>query len=119
MIILETATNIVVPDMGEEWHRLRNDDFSAVDFTAGRHPRSSELVLFIMGMMHSESSKRVTMAQVHDHPILSRARTAMAQKLAEAMANETSLFTASPLGGEPDSYLADVLGICDIMDSSP
>jgi mitosis inhibitor protein kinase SWE1 len=30
MIMLEAATNVVVPDQGEPWHRLRREDLSQV-----------------------------------------------------------------------------------------
>ncbi|KIJ49445.1 hypothetical protein M422DRAFT_27812 [Sphaerobolus stellatus SS14] len=123
MIILETATNIVVPNQGDDWHRLREDDFSAVDFIAtGGVPRSSELVSLIMEMMRADPERRLTISQVYHNPILTRAREDMARKLSKAMADSTPLFVASPLGGEPDSYVSEVLQVNPsnyFMDLSP
>ncbi|KAF8514239.1 kinase-like protein [Hysterangium stoloniferum] len=121
MVMLETATNIVVPDMGDDWHKLREDDFSAVDFvgTEGQ-TRSRELICLITNMMHSELHMRLTVLQVYDHPVVMRARHAMDQKRTMAVASGQAVFGASPLGGEPDTYLAEILqvGHDGIMDYS-
>lgn len=110
MILLEATANIVVPDMGNEWHMLRNDNFSAVDFApSGFQPRSAELVDLITGLMRSKQAFRLTSQQVYNHPVVSRARTAMSDKLAHAMSNDLPVFSASPLGGEPEMYLTNVL----------
>ncbi|PPQ66309.1 hypothetical protein CVT24_007306 [Panaeolus cyanescens] len=70
MTILETASNIVVPDQGEGWHRLRNEDFSQVDLSEN----SEELVDLIRGMMRTDPKDRMTMNEVYSHPVVSRAR---------------------------------------------
>lgn len=89
---------------------LRNDNFSAVDFApSGFQPRSAELVDLITGLMRSKQAFRLTSQQVYNHPVISRARAAMLDKLAHAMSNGLPVFSASPLGGEPETYLTNVL----------
>ncbi|KAF8585991.1 kinase-like protein [Ramaria rubella] len=129
MIMLETTANIVVPDMGDEWHRLREDDFSAVDFestgsSALIQPRSTELVHLITYMMRSDPDARIRVEQVYNHRVVRRARESMMRKLAVATANGTPVFGASPLGGESETYVEEVLqigrsGKCNTMDLSP
>ncbi|KAF8488407.1 kinase-like domain-containing protein [Gautieria morchelliformis] len=127
MIMLETAANIVVPDMGDDWRRLREDDFSAVDFgtvngDACAHPRSAELVTLICQMMRSNPAKRLMIEHVYEHAVVRRAREAMVRKVASVTANGGPVFGASPLGGEPDGFVEKVLQIrrsTNTMDLSP
>ncbi|GJJ06482.1 hypothetical protein Clacol_000674 [Clathrus columnatus] len=80
--MLEATANIVVPDMGNEWHMLRNDNFSAVDFApSGTPPRSVELMDLITHMMRSKPADRLTSQGVYDHVVVARARKAMENKL--------------------------------------
>lgn len=101
--MLETATNIVVPDQGESWHRLRHDDFAQVDFTS----LSPELIRLLKNMLRSEPSLRLTASQVADHPVVCLARDHMQQTRVASGAT----FAASPLASVPEGWLEDVLGL--------
>ncbi|KAF9232741.1 hypothetical protein BU15DRAFT_90586 [Melanogaster broomeanus] len=105
MTMLETATNIVVPDQGDGWHRLRQEDFSQVDLDG-----SPELFDLIKSMMRTDPAQRVDIQAVYAHPITQRARLAMERTEAEANATGSSLFAASPLASVPDTFLEEILG---------
>ncbi|KAG9316277.1 hypothetical protein JVU11DRAFT_2307 [Chiua virens] len=105
MTLLETATNIVVPDQGAGWHRLRQEDFSQVDLDG-----SPELFALIKSMMRTDPSERVDIQTVHSHPVVCRVRLALERMRAEARGTGSSLFTASPLASVPDTFLKEILG---------
>ncbi|GLB37561.1 putative protein tyrosine kinase [Lyophyllum shimeji] len=105
MTILETATNIVVPDQGEAWHRLRREDFSQVDLD-----QSPELLDMIRQMMRTEPSLRMSIHAVWAHPVVSRARAIMERMYIAAKRDGTSLFAASPLGSVHKGFLEEILG---------
>lgn len=114
MTMLETATNIVVPDQGDGWHRLRQEDFSQMDLDG-----SPELFALIRSMMRTDPARRVDVQAVCAHAVVSRARAAMERTYEEAKRNGTSLFAASPLAGVSDTFLEEILGRdCDDMDLS-
>lgn len=98
-------------------------DFGGGDGDYVAHPRSTELVEIIHLMMRSNPDERLTVEQVYEHAVVQRAREAMARKLAMLTANGTPVFGASPLGGEPDGFVEDVLQIKKLsahtMDLSP
>ncbi|KAI0057989.1 hypothetical protein BV25DRAFT_1811559 [Artomyces pyxidatus] len=108
--MLETASNIVVPDQGEPWHRLRRDDFSQVDLP---EDTSAELVALIRNMMRADPALRVDATGVWSHPVVARTRSAMERMLADA---DASPFAASPLAGVPDGFIEEILGQGDAMD---
>ncbi|KAF8345965.1 hypothetical protein F5887DRAFT_964294 [Amanita rubescens] len=116
MIILETASNIVVPDQGEAWHRLRQEDFSQVDLD-----ESPELLYLIKQLMRTDPTLRINAQDTFDHPIVSRARAMMEGTYNQAVKNGTSVFAASPLASVPDSFLIEILDRppCLAMDTSP
>ncbi|RPD63961.1 hypothetical protein L227DRAFT_561394 [Lentinus tigrinus ALCF2SS1-6] len=100
MTMLETASNIVVPDQGEAWHRLRREDFSQVELDA-----SPELWELLKSMMRAAPALRIGIALVDTHPVVVRARRAM-----ERMRSQYgSVFGASPLGAVPDGFLDEIL----------
>ncbi|TFK63362.1 kinase-like protein, partial [Pluteus cervinus] len=104
MTILETATNIVVPDQGEAWHRLRTEDFSQVYLED-----TPELFSLIHRMMRTEPSQRVSMKDVCDHPVVSRARAIMERTYLAAIREGTSTFAASPLSSVSPGFLEEIL----------
>ncbi|KAE9411300.1 kinase-like protein [Gymnopus androsaceus JB14] len=106
MTILETASNIVVPDQGEAWHRLRQEDFSQVDMED-----SPELLRLVHQMMRSDPSLRVGIHDVHNHPVVARARAKMERAYATAKRTGTNLFAASPLAGVSEDFLPAILDI--------
>lgn len=104
MTILETATNIIVPDQGNAWHRLRREDFSQIDSSLAT--LSAELRELIRGMMRAEPALRSDIALVAMHTVVSRARAAME----DIRAVDGDVFAASPLGGVSKGFLNEILG---------
>jgi mitosis inhibitor protein kinase SWE1 len=124
MMILETASNIVVPDQlswnfagrhllfllimsidrGEAWHRLRREDLSQVDLN-----ESPKLVDIIKEMMRTDPSERMSAEDVCLHPVVARTREKMDEMYENAVKNGTSVFVASPLASVPRGFLEDVL----------
>ncbi|KAF9263270.1 hypothetical protein L218DRAFT_902227 [Marasmius fiardii PR-910] len=106
MTILETASNIVVPDQGEAWHSLRREDFSQVDLND-----SPKLLGLIHGMMRTEPSRRLTIEDVHEHPVVSRARIKMEEMYETAVKNGSPVFAASPLASVSAGFLKEILDL--------
>jgi hypothetical protein len=103
MTLLETASNIVVPDQlscadfpsienvpngfffffffvilnyrGEAWQRLRQEDFSQVDLDS-----SPELLELIKNMMRTEPEARMNAEGICRHEVVTRTRRAMERK---------------------------------------
>jgi len=137
MTMLETATNIVVPDQwvatcffwkvlfktlcrGDGWHRLRQEDFSQMDLDG-----SPELFSLIKSMMRMDPARRIDVQTVCAHPVVSKARAAMERTYEECKQGGKSVFAASPLAGVPSMFLEEILGRsvvagedCDAMDVS-
>ncbi|KAJ7497443.1 hypothetical protein FB451DRAFT_1120964 [Mycena latifolia] len=99
MTMLETASNIVVPDQGEEWLRLRREDYSQIQLDD-----MPELFELIQQMMRTDPALRVRVEGICGHPVVSRARARM---------GGTS-FACSPLGPVPAGFLCDILGRMDV-----
>lgn len=68
LIALEIATNVVLPDNGDEWRSLRSSDFSRTDLSH----LSSELVLLIKRMMDKSPDRRITATELTRHPVISK-----------------------------------------------
>ncbi|KAJ7594330.1 hypothetical protein C8J56DRAFT_926490 [Mycena floridula] len=105
MTILEAASNIVVPDQGEAWHRLREEDYSQVDLD-----QSPELLELIQQLMRKEPSHRPGIHMVYQHPVVGRARASMQRTFAAAQRDGSPVFTASPLAGVNYGFLEEILG---------
>ncbi|CCM00272.1 uncharacterized protein FIBRA_02302 [Fibroporia radiculosa] len=103
MTMLETATNVVVPDQGESWHRLRREDFSQVD--SGLASLSADLRQLLRSMMRTEPAQRAHIGLVATNPVVLRARAAMEG----VRAAEGDVFAASPLGAGGKEFLEDIL----------
>ncbi|KAF8757182.1 Protein tyrosine kinase [Rhizoctonia solani] len=109
MTLLECAGNIIVPAMGEPWHKLRNDDLSDVELDGF----SPEIVDFIATMMRRDASRRPTMKDACDHGCITRTHTLMMRAIENAKkpgAGPTDVFRASPFGSEGPAFLEEVLG---------
>ncbi|KZT19079.1 hypothetical protein NEOLEDRAFT_1183715 [Neolentinus lepideus HHB14362 ss-1] len=102
--LLETASNIVVPDQGESWHKLRQEDFRQVDMED-----SPELFSLIKSMMRTDPALRLTIGEVWAYPIVVRARKMMERMEAEARREGRDVFCASPLAAVPDRFLEEIL----------
>ncbi|KAI0344770.1 hypothetical protein BDW22DRAFT_1427444 [Trametopsis cervina] len=110
MTILETATNVIVPDQGDAWHRIRHEDFTQVDMSV----LSTELVELIKSMLRTDPSLRVDAGTAYIHPVIMRARVSM------ELARETlgATFQASALAGAPPGWLESILGRSDEWDGN-
>ena len=100
MTMLETATNIVVPDQGDAWHRLRREDFSQVPLDG----LSAPLVELIQSTMRADPALRLAADVVCSHPIVIRARRVMERGWEDGRG-----FAASALGEGGDRLLAEIL----------
>ncbi|KAJ7496138.1 hypothetical protein B0H11DRAFT_2001986 [Mycena galericulata] len=100
MTMLETASNIVVPDQGEAWLRLRREDFSQIEMDD-----MPELFGLIQEMMRTDPDMRLEVEGICGHPVVSRARERMGRGVG---------FNGSPLGPVSPSFLCDILGRMDV-----
>ncbi|KAH0588971.1 Mitosis inhibitor protein kinase wee1 [Termitomyces sp. J132] len=105
MTILEAAANIVVPDQGEDWQRLRRDDFSQVLLDD-----SPELLEIIKQMMRQRPQERVSIHDVCGHGVVCRAREAMERMWDAAKRDTKCLLGASPFGRTEEGFLDEILG---------
>lgn len=78
LVILEAAANVVLPDNGLAWHKLRSNDFSDVDLSRLSH----ELVVLLTGMLDKSPDERLTIDEVNAHPIVSRLGDLLSTSLA-------------------------------------
>ncbi|KAG6880196.1 hypothetical protein C0992_003860 [Termitomyces sp. T32_za158] len=105
MTILEAAANIVVPDQGEDWQRLRRDDFSQVFLD-----ESPELLEIIKRMMRQRPHERMSIHDVCGHAVVCRAREVMERVSNAAKRDKRSLLEASPFGRAGEGFLDEILG---------
>jgi mitosis inhibitor protein kinase SWE1 len=105
MIMLEAATNVVLPDQGEPWQRLRREDLSQVELDV-----SPELASLIRATLRADPAARASARDVCAHPVVARARRAMDAQAQAAAAAGRSPFEASPLAGVQDGFLEEILG---------
>lgn len=68
LIILEAAANVILPDNGPAWHKLRSNDFSDVELSRQSH----ELVVLIQGMLEKSPNQRLTIDDVAQQPVVAR-----------------------------------------------
>lgn len=115
LTMLETAYNIVVPGQyvvfstflrdtvvslnprGEEWHILRQEDFSQINIAGG----SYELFSLIQKMMRADPAGRPDVRDICEHGVVARARNAMDDALyaiSHSHSEGGDVFPASPLG---------------------
>jgi mitosis inhibitor protein kinase SWE1 len=91
---------------GDAWHQLRQENFPPqVDLD-----NSPELLNLIKSMMQTDPALRVSLQVIRAHPVVSRARAAMEQTLADATMIGSTVFAASPLASVPKTFLEDILG---------
>lgn len=90
---------------GEAWQRLRREDFSQVDLD-----ESPELLDIIRQMMRTDSSYRLSIHAICDHPVVSRTREIMERVYIAAKRDGTSVFAASPLASVHTGFLEEILG---------
>jgi len=109
MTMLEASANIIVPDMGEPWHSLRRNDFSAIEM-----PEESRcLFRLVQHMMDSDPGSRPSVEWLVEFGPVRRAREWMGGQRARAIEEGWSvaeMFASSPLAGEEEGVLALFLG---------
>jgi mitosis inhibitor protein kinase SWE1 len=105
MIMLEAASNIVVPDQGEPWHRLRREDLSQVELDGF----SPELVDLLLCTLRTDPARRASASDVAGHPVVERARRAMEAHERDLRAVGAPLFGASALASVA-GFLDGILG---------
>jgi len=87
-IILEAATNIVPPDNGPSWQKLRNGpDFSDIELAG----LSEELVDLLRAMMDQHPHRRPDVNELANHRVVSRIIDAMHTPIKERRASRGDL----------------------------
>ncbi|GAA6063072.1 hypothetical protein JCM10212_003130 [Sporobolomyces blumeae] len=101
LVVLEAAANVVLPDNGPAWQKLRSNDFSDVDLT-----RLSPLLLDLLrGMLNKSPDLRFSILDVSRHPIVARLQTMLSRSFVSV--DETPEVLGAVLA-EADSFLHDV-----------
>ena len=101
----------------DAWLSFRNEDFSDVDLSEF----SPELVWLIKWMLKKDPAARPTVEQVRGHRVVRRARQSMeTRRLSDGGLDPDGQMavTASPLVGEAEGYLVDVLWVTPSAASS-
>lgn len=75
LVILEAAGDVNLPDNGEAWHKLRNNDLSDVDMSEF----SVSLVRLIQRCLSADPTERPTIGDVCSHPVLQAVGASVAQ----------------------------------------
>jgi hypothetical protein len=66
LLILEAAANVVLPDNGLPWRKLREDDLSDVEIGH----LSDELLYIIVHLLQSDPAARSTVDDLQSHPVI-------------------------------------------------
>lgn len=77
LIMVEAVGNVVLPDNGEPWQKLRNDDLSDVDFSN----ISVSLFRLIQRMLSSAPLMRPSVDEILSHPVVQAVQEKMRQGL--------------------------------------
>ncbi|GAA5880596.1 hypothetical protein JCM16303_005445 [Sporobolomyces ruberrimus] len=107
LVILEAAANVVLPDNGPAWQKLRSNDFSDVDLTR----LSPALVDLLSGMLHKTPDLRSSIFDIGRQPVVAVLGQMLARSLDIDAASPSSQETPEVLGAvlaEADSFLHDV-----------
>ncbi|KAK4054257.1 mitosis inhibitor protein kinase swe1 [Microbotryomycetes sp. JL201] len=113
LVVLEAAANVVLPDNGPAWQKLRSNDFSDVDLDR----LSPALVDLLRAMLEKQPERRASIEQIQQYPIVAVLQTMLAETMSilhgEAEEGNRASKAAPPLLGatlaEADSFLRDVL----------
>ncbi|GAA6008814.1 hypothetical protein JCM10207_001733 [Rhodosporidiobolus poonsookiae] len=103
LIILEAAANVVLPDNGPEWQKLRSNDFSDVDLSR----LSPILVSILDGMLKQSPDVRASITDVADQPVVQQLLGMLDRTLRPSHAHQTPEVLGAVLA-EADSFLHDV-----------
>lgn len=75
LVMLEAAGDVNLPDNGEPWHKLRNDDLSDVDLS----DFSVSLVRLLQHTLSCNPDQRPSIDEVCEHPVLQEVGISVAQ----------------------------------------
>ena len=121
LIALEAAANVVLPDNGPAWQKLRANDLSDVDLSR----LSPVFVGVLQGMLNKSPDARATIVDVVQHPVIAQLCGMLERSLAlPAAAADRSMDGSAPevLGAvcaEADSFLHDVFAKAYPEQASP
>lgn len=107
--MLEAAANVILPDNGPAWHKLRSNDLSDVDLSKLSH----ELVLLITSLLQHSPEDRASMKEIVRHPVVARLASLLeASILIENRSSGVEEEVERPLLGailpQADSFLYDL-----------
>lgn len=77
LIVLEAAANVILPDNGPAWHKLRSNDLSDVDLSKLSH----ELVVLITSLLQHAPEDRSSTTEIVHHPVVERLSTLLEQSI--------------------------------------
>lgn len=104
LIVLEAAANVILPDNGVAWHKLRSNDFSDVDLSRLSH----ELVILITALLETSPDIRIPIDQVMKHAVITRFSNLLNISLElEESASEKELPILGAILPEVESFLFD------------
>ncbi|KXS19209.1 kinase-like protein [Gonapodya prolifera JEL478] len=66
LVVLELTANVVLPEFGSDWHRLRSGDLSICDLSRASQPLRD----LIRSMLDPDATKRPTADQILAHPLV-------------------------------------------------
>ncbi|WFD33699.1 non-specific serine/threonine protein kinase [Malassezia cuniculi] len=89
LILLEAACSVEIPDNGEPWHKLRNDDFSDVDMNL----LSAAMQNVITTLLCSKPELRLSAAELVDMPALGVVRAHMHRGLRASELDQLPAFS--------------------------
>jgi len=118
LLILEAAANVVLPDNGSPWRKLREDDLSDVEIGH----LSDELVYIIVNLLQSDPAARSTVDDLQSHPVVSKMQSlrlaGLRKEAAESSSEEMPTINTSSLAvvyakgaivEEPEGFLPKIM----------
>ncbi|GAA6052183.1 hypothetical protein JCM3770_000784 [Rhodotorula araucariae] len=104
LVILEAAANVVLPDNGPAWQKLRSNDFSDVHLAR----LSPGLISILQGMLHKSPDLRASLGDVARHPVVAQLLAMLHASLgADRVAGDPPEVLGA-VCAEADSFLHDV-----------
>ncbi|GJN91015.1 hypothetical protein Rhopal_004029-T1 [Rhodotorula paludigena] len=104
LIILEAAANVVLPDNGPAWQKLRSNDFSDVDLAR----LSPTLIGILHGMLHQSPDLRAAITDVAQHPVVAQLGQMLYHSLRPDRRADEPPEVLGAVCAEADSFLHDV-----------
>ena len=99
LVMLEAGGNVILPDNGEAWQKLRNDDFTDVDLSH----LSDQLVELIFAVLDSNPDARPKVQDIVEHPILQAVMRRMCQGVTNSELDQLPDFELPTIESGPAS----------------